>query len=69
MDNQYKAKNFGIEIHNFRPTVTRNFSFENGDLISFTVNLEPDFNATIGDIHKQSVIAAIEHLKGLLEPQ
>lgn len=60
---------FDIAIKESKPVVTRNFTFKDGDTISFTVTLPQNYEASLSDLHRQSVDAAITHLKAAIGQQ
>lgn len=60
---------FNISIANGKTTITRDFAFKGGDSITFTVALENDKNATVVDLHKQSVARVMALLQELITPE
>jgi hypothetical protein len=58
-----RSSDYSISILNGQPMVTREFKFDDGSVINFTVYLPRDDQATLPDIHKQSVAHAISLLE------
>ena len=51
-----------------KPKITREIQFTNGDNISFTITLDRDENATLPELHRQSVQEVINRLQEWIEP-
>jgi hypothetical protein len=63
------SSTFDISAKDGQPTITREYTFKNGDTISFTVTLPRDDAATLPALHRQSIETAISHLKSLIPPR
>jgi hypothetical protein len=69
MEPTFASQTFDIAIKDGRPSITRSYTFKNGDTISFAVTLQKDYDATLSDMHRRSVETAINHLKTLIPQQ
>lgn len=68
MESTVKTATFSIAIQQLKPTVKREFTFSNGDEISFSITLDEDMSSTVTDLHKRSIDAAIALLQSRLKP-
>lgn len=67
MEATVKAASFNIAIQQLKPTVKREFTFSNGDEISFSITLDADSSSTVIDLHKRSIEAAIALLQSTIK--
>ena len=63
MNVKVKGTEYSISVLNGVAVVKRNFEFDDGSVINFTVELPRDDSATLPQIHQRSVAQAIELLQ------
>lgn len=54
---------FDISVDSEKRVVKRDFSFSNGDVISFSVTIKKDPTQTISDLNRESVEVVVAHLQ------
>lgn len=60
---------YRLTLNSGQPTITRNFTFDDGSAIDFTVTLARDDEATLVDLHQRSLRHAITLLQGMLKSE
>lgn len=63
METKIKGTGYSIDVLNGTAKVKRQFEFDDGSMIEFSLTLPRDDAATLPDIHKRSVAKAIELLQ------
>lgn len=68
MDGSVKLAKFNLELVKNKAVITREIEFANGDLVTFSVGVDPA-NLTLAELHRKSVESLVTQLQAWAAPQ